>query len=422
MRKVVTCIVLLIPLMVSAQSLSLQQLWERLERSAGQQQRELEIQMRQAELEVARQERLPMVYGDANLQRNLIIPTTPVPAIAFDPDAAEGVIIPLKFSTKWSAKVGLQAEWQIFDPKQRLDEKERELHQQKAIMEKDSHAQNWRRDATLAYASVVLATHQYERARQDSALYAEILALVQSRFEAGRESSMSYIESQQEMERKRIQLHEAWSVLLDADLELRKYMDTTEVVSLSTDMHEIHEMAENIRTESYAIKSLELDREIAQLQLKRIHRERLPTVSLNGYLGEQYYSNEFRLDRGEEWFGNSFVNLALRIPISAYFIGKSSVQHARLNTQLFDLQIVEEQKLENISNSQQIVKIIAAKQKLQSLEHIDKLAKEHVQAQRQAYEAGRLLLNDYNRSILLYHQASRDVWQAQYDLTALLME
>src|SRR5690606_1564876 len=140
------------------------------------------------------------------------------------------------------------------------------------------------------------------------------------------------------------------------------------------------------------------------------------------YLGEQYYSNEFRLDRGEEWFGNSFLNLALRIPISAYFTGKSSVQHARLNTQLFDLQIAEEQKLENISNSQQTVKITAAKQKLQSLEYIEKLAKEHVQAQRQAYEAGRLLLNDYNRSILLYHHASRDVWQAQYDLTALLME
>src|SRR5690606_7761934 len=69
-----------------------------------------------------------MVYGDANLQRNLIIPTTPVPTIAFDLDAAEGVIIPLKFTTKWSAKVGLQAEWRIFDPKQRLDEKERELH------------------------------------------------------------------------------------------------------------------------------------------------------------------------------------------------------------------------------------------------------------------------------------------------------
>src|SRR5690606_33821099 len=182
------------------------------------------------------------------------------------------------------------------------------------------------------------------------------------------------------------------------------------------------EMAGNISTESYAIKSLELDREIAQLQLKRIDRERLPTLSLNGYLGEQYYSNEFRLDRGEESVGNSFVNLALRIPISAYFKGKSSIQQTRLNTQLFDLQIVEEQELENISNSQQIVKIIAAKQNLQSLEHIDKLAKEHVQAQRQAYEEGRLLLNDYNRSILLYHQASRDVWQAQYDLTALLME
>ena len=422
MRRIIVCIAFCIPLVVAAQSLSIQELWQQLEQSSGQQQRDSEIALRMAELEVTRQGRMPVIYGDVNLQRNLIIPTTPVPAIAFDPDAAEGAIIPLKFSTKWSAKAGLQAEWKIFDPKQRLDEEERALQVEKAAIEKEHDAQEWKRDATLAYASVVLASQQYERAQQDSALYAEVVALVSARYEAGRETSASYFEAQQEMERKRIQLYESWSVLLEADLELRKYADLGATTSLSTDIPAIHEWVENHATQSYAIQSLQKDRQIAQLQLRRIQRERLPTVSLNAYLGEQYYSNEFRLDRGDEWFGNSFVNIGLRIPISTYFTSKSSVRQAQLNSSLFDLQIAEEEKLEAISDRQQVLKISTAKKKLQRLERIEKLALQNMQIQRQAYEAGRLLLSDYNGSLLSYHQATRDVWQAQYDLTTLLME
>src|SRR5690606_23885020 len=130
--------------------------------------------------------RIPVFYVDANIQRNLIIPTTPVPAIAFDPTAPDGAIIPLKFATKWSSKAGIQLEWNLFDPKRKANEQEQKLNVEKALLQAKEHAQDWQRDAALAYASVVLATQQYELALQDSTTYAEILDVYRARYEAGR--------------------------------------------------------------------------------------------------------------------------------------------------------------------------------------------------------------------------------------------
>jgi outer membrane protein TolC len=345
-----------------------------------------------------------------------------VPAIAFDPTAKEGAVIPLKFSTRWSSKVGLQAEWNIFDPKRRLDEKEKTLRIRRAELQKESNAQDWKRNATLAYASVVLATKQYVQAQQDSANYSEIVALSKRRYEAGRENSSVYLETQQEFERKRIQLHEAWSVLWEADLELRKYIDLSETTSLTTDIVEIQEFVQDKSDKNYAVQLLEIDREVADLETGRIKRQLLPTLTMNAYLGEQYFSNELQLTKRDDWFGNSYVNLALRIPLSAYFTSRPVLRQTQLQSTLYSKQIEEEIRNDDIDNQQKAVNLKAAQQKIQSLKHIEQLAKQNMEEQKAAYLGGRLLLDAYNRSIITHHRAVLDIWQAEYDFIALLLD
>jgi outer membrane protein TolC len=422
MKKIVYGLLFLFPFCSFAQTLSIEQLWESVDNSLGQQRDGLQIQIGQAELDELRQYRIPVFYADANMQRNLIIPTTPVPAIAFDPTAKEGAVIPLKFSTRWSSKVGLQAEWNIFDPKRRLDEKEKTLRIRRAELQKESNAQDWKRNATLAYASVVLATKQYVQAQQDSANYSEIVALSKRRYEAGRENSSVYLETQQEFERKRIQLHEAWSVLWEADLELRKYIDLSETTSLTTDIVEIQEFVQDKSDKNYAVQLLEIDREVADLETGRIKRQLLPTLTMNAYLGEQYFSNELQLTKRDDWFGNSYVNLALRIPLSAYFTSRPVLRQTQLQSTLYSKQIEEEIRNDDIDNQQNAVNLKAAQQKIQSLKHIEQLAKQNMEEQKAAYLGGRLLLDAYNRSIITHHRAVLDIWQAEYDFIALLLD
>lgn len=94
----------------NGQSLSIKELWAQIDQAANIQGKKLNVDLQKEQLKVRNSERLPVIYGDINLQRNLIIPTTPVPAIAFDPNAPEGAILPLKFSTKWNSKAGVQLE------------------------------------------------------------------------------------------------------------------------------------------------------------------------------------------------------------------------------------------------------------------------------------------------------------------------
>ncbi|UZJ62997.1 TolC family protein [Sphingobacterium sp. KU25419] len=314
MKKILIIILAIFPIFVQAQTLSIEQLWNNVDQSLTHQQDLLRKEIKEQELKEIKSSRIPVFYMDANLQRNLIIPTTPVPAIAFDPNALDGAIIPLKFATKWSSKAGIQMEWSLFDPKRQLNEKQQSLEIQKAEIISDQHKQDWKHDATLAYASVVLATQQYEMALKDSASYEDILEISKTRYEAGRLPSNQYLSAQQEYERKRITLYEAWSVLIDADLELRKYTNLENTQTLSSNIGAIKGFVEHLKKENFAIKSIALDQQINLLQRRSIKKQLLPTLTANAYLGKQYFSNEFRLDKNNAWYGNSYVNIALRIP------------------------------------------------------------------------------------------------------------
>jgi len=407
---------------VQGQGLSIAQLYEQLDQSAAFQQEELQLRIARESYRELRTDRVPVFYVDANLQRNLIIPSTPVPAIAFDPTAPEGAIIPLKFATKWSSKAGIQLEWQLFDPKRRALEAEQKLHVSKAEVQKMQVAQDWTRDATLAYASVVLATEQYELALQDSAAYAEILDLSRERFEAGRLPLGEYVTAQQEFERKRIQLHEAWAVLLDADQELRLYVDLTGSQSLSTDIAGIVSYLEPRDQVNFTLQSLALDQQINAIQQAAVRRQLWPSLALNGYLGEQYFSNNLRLGQRDQWFGNSFLNLALRWPLSSIFTAGPTLRKLSYTAEWHARQIQQEELSESVQEAQAKARITAARSKLISLERIEVLAAELREEREAAFVAGRVLLSDYNEALSAWIGSQQDVWQGQFELIQRLLE
>lgn len=422
MIRLIALYLLLTPFLTVGQTLTIQDLWNQSDKDLILQQRQFEIEVKQAELNELKSSRIPVFYIDANLQRNLIIPTTPVPAIAFDPSAQEGAVIPLKFATKWSSKAGLQLEWDIFDPNRNLEEQQRALAIEKTNLNQKAARQDWKKQATLAYASVVLATQQYSLAQQDSMHYESILKISKSRYEAGRENNINYRSAQQEFESKRIQLSESWAVLMDADLELRKYVDLDSTLYLSSSIDNIISILGDYSNQNYNLSNLQIDLKSYTLQHKAIKKQLYPTLKVNAYLGQQYFSNEFRLDRGSEWYGNSFVNLAMRIPLSSYFTTKPTLNKILWQANAADLQIQQEKKIDYIKTQQRQVKINSAKYKLERLNAILDLSRSAKDTQDTLYLEGRTLLTDLNQSIIQVNQAQRAVWQQSFELIQLMME
>ncbi|MFD1165607.1 TolC family protein [Sphingobacterium daejeonense] len=406
----------------NGQSLSIKELWTQIDQAANIQGKKLNVDLQKEQLKVRNSERLPVIYGDINLQRNLIIPTTPVPAIAFDPNAPEGAILPLKFSTKWNSKAGVRLEWDLFNPTRKNNIEEDRIALEKSIVEESIERENWKTNATLAYSSIVLATEQYKASLLDSTLYAEINAVNKERFEAGRGKSEDYILSQQELERKRIRIHETWEVLENANLELNRYYSLDTIAVIKSNIEDIVAEIEDIDNNDYEQQLIKLDQTLSQVQLSGLKRQLLPTISFNAYFGSQFFSNEFNIIDKSNWYGYSYASLGLKIPISAYFTSIPSLKKAKLNEEIFKTQLDDQSLQDKIDGQQKSNKIKSAKEKIERLKRILVLSEQNKDEKLAMYQNGRILLNEFNLANSDYLKAQQDIWQAKYDLINIILE
>ena len=422
-RIILPILIILTGISISnAQELSIQDLWNEVDKTYSIQEKRLNREVQEEQLRIRKSERIPVIYGDVNLQRNLIIPTTPVPAIAFDPKADEGAILPLKFSTKWNSKAGIQLEWDLFNPTKRSQRKEDQINLEKAKVSELQSKQEWKINATLAYASIVLATEQYKAALADSILYSEINNINKDRYEAGRLSSSEYIVSQQELLRKRINIHESWSILEEANLELGRYYPLERISVLKNNIEEIVSLTDSIGEENFDQQLITLDEELARVQLEGIKRQVLPILSFNAYYGGQFFSNSFNIVNKNYWYGYSYANLGLKIPISAYFTNSASIRQAALNEKIFRNQLAETKDSDEIDLKQKSSKIISQNKRIKSLEEIKDLAAQNKAEKLESYDAGRILLTEFNKANSDYLKSCQDLWQAKYDLLKITIE
>ncbi len=189
-----------------AQGFSIDDLWNSFGSDQKLKQARTQLSIADIKLKTEKGTRLPLIYADGNLQRNLIIPSTPVPAIAFDPSANPGDILPLQFATDWSAKVGLQFSMDLFNPAKSASIKSVALDKKAAQLDYEQTLKDWKKNATIAYGKVVVSSKQYLEAAADSATYAGILAVVTERTKAGRASTLDLNRAKQELLRKQTQL------------------------------------------------------------------------------------------------------------------------------------------------------------------------------------------------------------------------
>lgn len=205
-------------------------------------------------------------------------------------------------------------------------------------------------------------------------------------------------------------------------MELRRYVDLSQTQTLSSGIDEILQYAQHVQKQNYTLQTLALDQARTTAQYQGLRRQLLPSVSLNAYWGEQYFDNDFRVFRGESWYGNSFINVALRTPISAYLTAQPTLRRLGLQSKLTALQLDEAHRVDRIDREQQAVRVNAALQKVTRLRRIAALARQVKEEEEAAYLAGRLMVSTLNEASAAHIQAERDVWQAEYEWISLLME
>lgn len=372
------------------------------------------------QLQIQKSKRLPLIYGDANLQRNLIVPVTPVPAIAFNPNAAPGEITPLRFATDWSAKAGLQFSMDIFNPDNQSAIREAKYNQSRSQLSLVQEETTVQKKIIDGYAQVVLAMEQADVASAILKQYEATQAIINARYEAGRidiveknTAQTKYLEVQQ-------LYREAQAVVLNKQIALLEFTAFDINDSFVTPLPAIKNTVKPY--EDLTIAQLKLDQDWATTKINNLYLKALPKLTLNGYYGAQYFDNSLKLFNNDQWFGNSFINLSLRVPITEHY--ERSLLSKRLKAE-YNMATDKLQEEEQLQYRKQLLNqntIQTHQDKITQLKQTVALAQENVQVINEQVTAGRVLVTNLNNAIEQLLDQQKKLWQAEYDYINTLID
>jgi len=276
-------------------------------------------------LSEARLQMIPQIHGRYDLQRNLIIPSTLVPIGKFNPAFPPDELMPIKFGTNWVSTAGLVASVKLFDPQIIGDIKEKKAAMSLYEIEKKITRADLETETGKAYASCLLSSEQLRFAAADTMNSYRQLAESQLKFRSGMLKQTDLNQSVINHNSSVIRYNEAYRIWLDSRKTLMYWMGLDEgekslVLSDSLDMliSRLGSFENETRDISSSLTLIKLTAEsnVDRIKLRNVKTGFLPVVSLNGILANDYYNNQLHLGRDDYWFGNSYVNLSLQIPIT----------------------------------------------------------------------------------------------------------
>lgn len=419
MRKSISYISLLVCAQLNAQELSLDKALE-LANNPEYKQAELEVLKQEINLKIQKNKRLPLIYGDANVQRNLIVPVTPVPAIAFNPNAEPGEITPLKFATDWSAKVGLQLSLDLFNSQNQLNIKQAENQNKKAEIDKKQSAEDFKKLIIDLYAQAYLAQQQFEVSVLNESNFRETLQIIIKRNEAGRVSDLEKNAALQKAYELQLTVDESELVLQNKYLQLANYFDVTAFDFISTSIDDI--IQQNLTIADYEIEQLKLEIDAKEIEIQNNKLTSIPKLTFNAFYGGQFYDNQLKITNSDNWFGNSYVNLALRIPITENIEKRLKAKQFDFDKEIIQskLETLEREKLNSDKQKQNDLLILS--QKIQAYKQIVSLAESNVKIVKAQVDAGTVLISEYNKELENLFTQNQKLWQTSYDLLKKRLE
>ena len=385
---------------------------------------ELEVALARNNAEKSRQQRIPQLYGDVNLQRNLILPTTPVPAKAFDPSAGEDELIHLRFTTKWTANAGLNASVDLFNPEQAgsiqrasleagLSEADQRLTENQLMFEVGN-----------AFYACMIADEQLRLAEIDTLTRRKILDMHERQFEKGRINRADLNLAKMELNNSRMLLIESQMIYDNAKDKLLVFLgiapDQTVVIRLigEADFTETKELATHIEADDEPVTLQRLRREqaINALDYKVARRSFLPIVSLSGYYGANYFDNRFEIFKSGNWYGNSFINVGIRIPLSDHLLRNKELARLKIQEEIIS-ENIKSATLERQQTIQEAERDVRYNQSLYYArkENLD-MAEETTRIIQLQYDSGRLLLSDYYQQLYQFQKERAAYLESKYRL------
>lgn len=371
-----------------------------------------------------RAKNLPQIALAYDYLYNPIIRTNIVPVGQFSPIPTDETRA-IKFGTKFNQMAGLQVMQPIFDAGIRSKIKESQLQYR---IKKDQVAcanEELTFEVAKTFVSILTKQEQLKISKLDTLRTSSTLKIIRNKFTDGNVLKMDFNKAKINHNNSIFAYKELISDLISEKIYLAfltnlqaNTIDVVDIDNIFTEQN-LNILAQSSETKTVS-KINELDSKIlfAQQQIKGEKVKYLPKLSLNGYLGADQFSNELQPFQSNTWFGNSFVGLALRLPIT---IGENkSNKISQFQSQIKSLNFHKDEELKltekNKQTALQEISILKEEAKSYSL-NID-LLKENVQLYNERLQLGQetsenvnLEEIEYQKEIQKLNNVNNKIWQ-----------
>jgi len=331
----------------------------------------------------------------------------------------------IKFGTTYNQMASLQVMQPIFDATIRSKIKDSQLQYR---IKKDQVASANAElifEVAKTFVSILAKQDQLKISKFDTLRTASTLKIIGNKFSDGNISKMDFNKAKINHNNSIFAYKELISDLIVEKIYLAflinlqaKTIDVVDVDKIFTEQNL------NALTQSNETKILpkisELDSKILLVQ-QQISGEKvkyLPKLFLNGYLGADQFSNDLKPFQSNTWFGNSFLGLALRLPIT---IGENKLNKiSQFQSQIKSLNFQKEEELKESEKNKQIAlqEIGNLKEEAKSYSLNVDLLKENVQlynerllAGQETYENVNLEEIEYQKETQKLNNVNNKIWQ-----------
>lgn len=364
----------------------------------------------------------PTVFGDFNLQRNLIIPVTPVPAKAFDPSAPDDEIRPLQFTTKWTGNTGLNASFDVFNPNSKGELKIKKAEAEIARTDREIAENEVYYSTGKAYLAALIAQEQLLLNTAEVTSKIKTLEMLTSQYGEGRITRTELNEGKSDINLAQTRETEAKNIAEKANAQLlyelgynpeiqREIVFEDRIEALFTNQSTL----EHKETESLSLRKLEQQREVLQYKLDQEQIRNLPTISLGGYYGINYFDNDFDPFKDKNLHGNSYVKIGVTVPLTDWLTQGKNKRIVRHQYEANELTYQNQQHklaLNRFSNQKDVE---SAYEKYIKLKENFELAQNNQLLTQQRFEEGRILINELFNADFAVQKAQNDYLNALYD-------
>ncbi len=365
----------------------------------------------------AKNYRLPTISGSFSGQRNISLATTPLPGEIF---GQPGETVDAQFGQEYNYNAGISVSKSIFNWQSKVQAKIAEMDIAMVGAQADAFEQSLKQQVAFYYYTALVAKEAINSSEKDLIIADSIYQLSQQRFNEGAVTQIAVNQAAINLNQVRQnhwanislleqcyeQLSILWGIPISTEFEL------TEKISIEpSDFPDFQEL-----TPDLSLKVSEKQLQQAELMVKSRKAAFLPTLSVNGYFGQQQFRNDFGLSFGNgAWTDYSYVSLSLNIPLFSGFSNKHSLSESKIDLEIAKREYQNNQRNSTFQDEYMLSEYERSQAVLELTFDTFQLFDENSQLTFQTYSQGLVSLDNYLNTFEEYLKAEQAYLQALSD-------